>query len=153
MRKRDMEQLNNTIGMVGDVELTLRDAAGNIKHQLEVKNLVVSGGKNWIASRMAGASDPVMSHMAIGTGSITPSAGNTTLVAEVGRVALTSTLRTNSLVTYSAFFAAGVGTGGIQEAAIFNGSSVGTMLCRTVFATINKDSLDTLTINWTVTVI
>lgn len=146
-----MQNDNSTV--MGRVSLTLRDQYGEIKEQIEVKNLVVTAGRNWIASRMAGATDAVMSHMAIGTGPTTPAAGNTSLSVEAGRVALTSTSRTNNQVTYSAFFPAGTGTGGIQEAGVFNSASLGTMLCRTVFATINKDVLDTLTINWTVTVL
>lgn len=144
---------HNNVTMIGDVNLTLCDQFGAIKEHVEVKNLVVTAGKNWIASRMAGVSDAVMSHMAIGTGPTTPAAGNTALSVETGRVALTSTARTNNQVTFSAFFPAGTGTGGIQESGVFNSASLGIMLCRTVFATINKDVLDTLTINWTVTVL
>lgn len=144
---------HGNITMVGQVCLTLCDHTGTVKEQIEVKNLVVAVGKNWVVSRMAGATDAVMSHMAIGTGPTTPAAGNTSLSVEAGRVALTSISRTNNQITYSAFFPAGTGTGGIQEAGVFNSASLGIMLCRTVFATINKDVLDTLTINWTVTVL
>ena len=58
----------------------------------------------------------------------------------------------NDAVQYVATFAAGTGTGAITEAGIFNDAVTGTMLCRTVFAVINKGSLDTLTITWKVTV-
>jgi len=49
-------------------------------------------------------------------------------------------------------FGAGVGTGAVTEAGIFNASSAGTMLCRTTFSVINKAAADTLGITWTVTV-
>ena len=49
-------------------------------------------------------------------------------------------------------FGAGVGTGALTEAGIFNASSGGTMLCRTEFDVVNKGSADTMTITWTVTV-
>ena len=44
------------------------------------------------------------------------------------------------------------GTGAITEAGIFNASSSGTMLCRTVFSVVNKGASDSMTITWTVTV-
>lgn len=148
-----MDNLNETFSVIGDVEITVTSIDGAIKDHREVKNLVVAVGKNWIASRMVNATDAVMSHMAIGTGTVTPNTANTALGTEAARVALTSTNRTNNQVTYSASFPSGTGTGSITEAGIFNASSLGTMLCRTVFTTVNKDILDTLTINWTVTIL
>lgn len=148
-----METLNENFSVVGDLEITLSDADGKVKDYKEVKNLVVASGKNWIASRMTNAADAAMSHMAIGTGTTTPNTANTALVAQTGRVAFSAATRTNNQVTYSAVFPAGTGTGAITEAGIFNAASLGTMLCRTVFTTVNKDILDTLTINWTVTIL
>ena len=102
---------------------------------------------------MTNAADAAMSHMGIGTGTTTPNTANTALVTQSARVALASTTRTNNQVTYSAVFPAGTGSGSITEAGIFNAASLGTMLCRTVFTAVNKDVLDTLTINWTVTIL
>lgn len=44
------------------------------------------------------------------------------------------------------------GTSAITKAGIFNTASSGTLLCRTVFAAINKGANDTLAITWTVTI-
>jgi hypothetical protein len=55
-------------------------------------------------------------------------------------------------VAYVATFPAGTGTGAVTEAGLFNASSAGTLLCRTVFSVINKGAADTLGITWTVTV-
>ena len=101
---------------------------------------------------MKDASATAMSHMAIGTGSTAAAAGDAALGNEAGRVALTSTTVTSNAVAYVATFAAGTGTGAITEAGIFNASSSGTLLCRTVFSVINKGAADTLGITWTVTV-
>ena len=136
----------------GRVHLILVDAQGNIKHEDEIDNLVVTAGKAFIASRMTGASAGVMSHMAIGTGSTAPAAGNTSLGSEVGRVALTSSTPSGASIPYIASFGAGVGTGSIAEAGLFNASSSGTMLCRTVFGVITKGANDVLGITWTVTI-
>jgi len=142
----------DSIILTGALKLVLADAQGNIKEEHEVPNLVVTVGKNFIASRMIGTTDNIMSHMAIGTGTTAPAVGNTTLVTEVGRVALTSNVRTNNAIAYVATFPAGTGTGAITEAGIFNAASAGTLLCRTVFSVINKGAADTLGVTWTVTV-
>lgn len=117
----------------------------------EVDNLVVTAGKGFVASRMAGTSANVMSHMAIGTGSTAAGASDTALGSEAARTALTSTNVSGAVVTYVDTFAAGTGTGAITEAAILNASSGGTMLCRTVFSVVNKGASDSMTITWTVT--
>jgi hypothetical protein len=118
----------------------------------EVDNLVVTDGKEFVASRMKDATATAMSHMAIGTGSTAAAAGNSALGSQSARVALTSTTVTNAEVAYVATFGAGTGTGAITEAGLFNASSGGTMLCRTVFSVVNKGASDSMTITWTVTV-
>lgn len=138
--------------MVGDLKIVLTDENGQIKHEQEIKNLVVTTGKNFIASRMKDATATAMSHMAIGTGTTAAAVGDTTLGTEVGRVALTSTTVTTNNVAYVATFPAGTGTGAITEAGILNAASAGTLLCRTVFSVINKGAADTLGITWTVSV-
>lgn len=118
----------------------------------EVPNLVVDSGKDYVASRMKDTSKTAMSHMAIGTGSTAAAAAQTALVTESARQALTSTTVTDNDVVYVATFGAGTGTGAITEAGLFNASSAGDMLCRTVFSVVNKGASDSMTITWTVTV-
>jgi|SRR6056300_145542 len=118
----------------------------------EIPNLVVTDGKDYVASRMKDATATAMSHMAIGTGSTAAAAGDSALGNEAGRVALTSTTVTDNEVVYVATFGAGTGTGAITEAGILNAASSGTLLCRTVFSVVNKGSADSMTITWTVTV-
>ncbi len=144
--------LKDFIILTGALKLVLADAQGNIKEEHEVPNLVVTVGKNFIASRMIGTSDDVMSHMAVGTGTTAPVVGDTTLESENGRVALTSSTRTNNNVVYVATFPPGTGTGAVTEAGILDNSTGGTLLCRTTFGVINKAAADTLGITWTVTV-
>jgi hypothetical protein len=119
-----------------------------------VPNIVVSDGKDFVASRMKDTSDSAMSHMAIGTGSTAAAASDSALGSELSgsRTALTSTTVTGNDIVYVATFGAGTGTGAVTEAGIFNASSSGTMLCRTVFSVVNKGSADSMTITWTVTV-
>lgn len=144
--------LQDSIKVTGNLKVVLTGPDGQVKDTQEFKNLVVTTGKNFIASRMAGTSSNVMSHMAIGTGTTAAAVGDTALETEAGRVSLTSSTVTDNSVAYVATFPAGTGTGAITEAGILNASSSGTLLCRTVFSVINKGSADTLGITWTVTV-
>jgi len=148
---------NDAIKMTGNLKLVLTDEHGNIKQEEEVENLVVTVGKNFIASSMAKTttnSPAAMTHMEVGTGTTAAAVGDTTLqtVVASSRTALTSTTVTTNSVAYVCSFGAGVGTGALTEAGIFNAASAGTLLCRTVFSVINKGAADTLGITWTVTV-
>jgi len=144
--------LTENFKLKGDVLIEVFDpVTGEVKDKREIHNLVVDVGLAYIASRMVGTASNVMSHMAVGTSGTSPAAGNTTLGAEAARQALTSGSAASNVVTYVASFAAGVGTGALQEAGMFNASSGGTMLCRTTFAVVNKGASDAMTITWTVT--
>ena len=139
--------LNELLNMKGKLTIELN---GEVVQ--EVDNLVVTVGKNFVASRMTGTSPAVMSHMAIGTTATAAANGDTALGAEAARVALASGVTASAVVTYIATFPAGTGTGAIVEAGLFNALSAGTMLARTVFSVINKGAADSMTITWTVTV-
>ncbi len=117
----------------------------------EIDNLVVTTGKAFVAARMIGTSFNVMSNMAIGSGSTAAAAGDTALGSELDRQSVTSSA-SGAVVTYSATFGAGNGTGAVTEAGLFNAASSGTMLCRTVFSVVNKGASDSMTISWSVTV-
>ena len=137
----------------GTLKIEVFDKDGQLKDSREITNLVVSTGKNFVASRMVGTAKNPMSHMAIGSGTTAPDVGNTTLLTELGRVAITSaTLNANS-VTYSALFNEGVGTGSITEAGIFNNVTAGDMLARTTFGVVTKTASDSMSISWTVVVV
>ena len=136
----------------GEVSALLKDKFGNIKSDVVFPNLIVSAGLAFVIDRMRRDDTAVMSHMAVGTGSAAPAAGNTALGTEAGRVQLTGitqpTTATNTLVMV-ATFAAGTGTGALTEAGIFNAGSAGTMLCRTTFPVVNKGADDSLQLTWT----
>jgi hypothetical protein len=117
----------------------------------EVDNLVVTAGKEFVAARMIGTSADVMDNMAIGSGSTAAAAGDTALGSELDRQSATSSA-SGAVVPFAATFAAGNGTGAVTEAGLFNASSGGSMLCRTVFSVVNKGASDSMTISWAVTV-
>jgi hypothetical protein len=136
----------------GTLDIVVRGPDGNIKDEKKVENLIVDTGLDYIASRMSGTSENVMSHMAVGTGSTAAAGADTALGTELDRNALTSTTVTDNAIAYVCSWAAGDGTGSLTEAGIFNASSAGTMLCRTVFGTVTKAADDSMTITWTITV-
>ena len=140
-----------TLSLKGKVVITLRDSTGAVKSELEQDNLIVQVGKNFFANACIAASSSPFTNLAIGTSGTAAALGDTTLGAEVARQAFTSGVVAN-VVTMSTTFAAGVGTGALQEAGLFNNAVGGTMLSHLVFSTQNKGASDTLTIQWTVTV-
>jgi hypothetical protein len=144
-------QTQDMIKATGALRLVLSKADGT-SEEFDFKNLVVTVGKEFVASRMVGTASNVMSHMALGSGTTAPVAGNTTLGTELGRVALAGAVAASNVVTYTATFSAGTATGAVTEAGIFNAASAGTMLCRTVFSVVNKGVDDALSVTWTITI-
>jgi len=143
---------NEILKASGTLHIVVTDSAGNIKEDRKLTNLVVTVGKAFVASRMVGVAQNVMSDMAVGSGTVAAAAGDTALGNELARAVLTSSIASSNTVVYSAALGAGVGTGAVTEAGIFNASSSGTMLCRTVFSVVNKGLLDSMAITWTITI-
>ena len=142
------------VPIMGDVFLELVDEHGRLKDYQHVKNLVVDDGEEHIADALSSSpAQAAMSHMAIGTGSTAAAFGDAALGTEVDRNALTSRTDAANVVTYVGTWNAGDGTNSaLREAGIFNAASSGVMLARAVYANIDKQAADTLTITWTVTI-
>tara|TARA_B110000858_G_scaffold119176_1_gene136094 strand:+ start:6335 stop:6760 length:426 start_codon:yes stop_codon:yes gene_type:complete len=138
--------INSGIKLTGHVVVAINDAVVQ-----EIPNLVVTTGKAFVASRMKDTTDGAMSHMAVGTDSTAAAGSDSALGTESGRVTLTSTVVSDNEITYVATFPAGTATATLVEAGILNASSGGSLLCRTVFAAINKASSDAMTITWAIT--
>ena len=133
--------------LTGNLKIAIKDEVVQ-----ELYNLVVDDGKEFVASRMKDTTKAAMTHMAVGTGSSAAAGGDSALGSENDRNALTSTTVSTNTVQYVGTWAAGDATTGITEAGLFNASSSGDMLARTVFSTVNKGASDSLTITWTITV-
>lgn len=152
-----MSESLELLRVTGRLSVELRDELGNIKQAFDCPNIVVNNGKTFIAASMIKTttnSPTAMTHMAVGTSSTAAAVTDTALIAEVAGSRTTVTPSTTSNTTqYACTFGAGVGTGTLNEAGIFNASSAGTMLCRTVFgSSIVKAAGDSLTITWTITI-
>lgn len=137
----------------GDVKLIVKGPDGRIKGRRHVENLVVNTGLYHIMDRLADSQDEAaMGWAAVGNDNTAAIAGDTALLGELGRVALTSKVQGTggnaNQVTYSATVPAGTGTGTIVEAGILNANSGGILLARSVFAPIVKGAGDAIDINW-----
>ena len=161
------DKKDSTIEVNGSLSIVLFDTEKNVvKEELFIPNLVVTTGKNFIASRVIGTSQSVMSHIGLGTSNTGEVVGDTALGAELtvaggytgyARVTVNATV-SNNVVTYTATFPANnpsapsPGGAAVKEAGIFNASTGGTMLCRTTFPTVTKLPADSLTITWSITI-
>ena len=147
--------ITENLKLSGQLNIVLKDKAGNIKDEREVKNLVVTTGLAFIASRMVGTAKNVMSHMALGSSTTAAAAGQTDLVSVLGsREALDSTTisgTNDEKVVFVSSFEAGDGTGAVTEAGIFNAASSATMLCHVIFPVVTKQADDTMSVTWTIT--
>lgn len=152
--------MDDNLKVVGTLTVKHYNEDNVLLNKQEIPNLVVTAGKSHIAGRItanaasAGTSLDIMSHMGLGGDSTTPVAGDTVLGSEMGRVALASTTVAANTITYNATFPGGTATGTVNEAGIFNNPSAnsGTILCRTVFADVNKGASDAVVITWNVSV-
>ena len=105
--------LKDSLKLKGELNITVKDKNGNVKESRDEKNLIVSAGLAFICSRMVDANDNVMSHMAVGSGTNSPVAGDTDLQSILGnREPLDSATHSGNTVTYTSSFEAGEGTGG-----------------------------------------
>lgn len=142
---------DNMIGK-GSIELKVIGSDGKVKCVLQKDNLIVTVGKSFLAAWLAAVSQSTsfMPYTAVGTGTASPSVGDTTLQTELARLANTPSSSLNVL-QLSATFGPGVATGVITEAGLFSAASLGTMFSRVVFSPVTVAAGDSLVINWSVT--
>ena len=122
-----------------------------------ISNLVTSAGLAGVASRINGSGgEAAFTHIAIGTGTTAPVAGNTALQTEIttggGARANAAVSRTTTDVandtarlqhtfTFTASFA-------VTESGVLNAASTGTLLARQTFSVINVANGDSLQLTW-----
>jgi len=114
--------LHSSVKLTGKLVIQKFDDSNKLVYETEVKNLVVTSGKQFIASRIVESSAAVMGFMAIGDDASVASTTQTTLVNELARVAVDSATASGVNSTFVATFPAGTGTGNIVEASITNTS-------------------------------
>lgn len=138
--------------MVGHIRWVLVDPlTGAVVDSGEVHNLVVTTGKNLMASLWSGAAVLPPTHVAIGSGNTAEAVGQAALVAETARVALSTRTSAANVTTVVGTIPAGTGTGTVEEVALFNAAAGGTMTQRALTGTITKPAGLGLQFTWTTT--
>lgn len=144
------------LGIRGTMHAVLRKPDGSM-FAYRKDNGIVNNGFSFIANsignRAAAGATAAMGWIAVGTGTTAFAATQAELVTELVRQAATFSHTSGTKVfTLTTTFAAGVATGTITEAGVFNQSTLGgTMLDRVVFTGIAKAAADTLTQTFTFT--
>jgi len=133
------------ISMRVNVRFRLYNPDGSLKTEWGVKNQVTNVGASWGANRSHAATLPVMSQIAIGSASGGKGVGSVALQAQTAIVAFSGVVTVAKIVTYSAIFGPGVGTGNCEEAGIFT-----PLLAWVDYPAFNKIAGETLAIDWEV---
>jgi len=144
--------MNTKFGINANVLIEVFGTNGKLKASREVHNTVTTLGKEGIMDLiLASPAVAKIGWCEVGTGT----GGTTLLTAYISdsRTAFTSKTRANNVVTTVTDFAAGVGTGTITEAGLFNvvTQNTGEMHMYASFTGIVKGASDTLKITWTIT--
>ena len=141
---------------VGKVLAILRDVRTGRVHETLSNNMVVTAGKNSIASRAVGNTKGEITYCAVGTGIVAPVAGNTALGSELARKLISVRSVSGNVATFSTFFTTSEAIGSLTEAGLFGDdatatSGTGTLFARTLISR-TKTSNDTLTLVWSLTI-
>ena len=148
------------IPIKGKINYTLCDKDGNIKDSGSYENTVTELLDAHVADQMSDSGDATIGFMATGSGTGQTSASSdlsnyitASMIALSGTSPLQGAGGADNDVVYSAFWGAGVGTGSVREAGIFqaSGTSRTTLMFYNDSITVNKGASDTLKIDWTAT--
>lgn len=140
----------------GRISLRLHDAhTGQLVAQRRVDNLIVTSGLSFlasalnyglIASRNSAWGNPYSvladTYGAVGTSTTAATAGQTALVAEVGRAVVSNSAVASAVLTYDAFFPTSLGNGTLQEVGWFGSANlIAPTLASALVSTVTYTSL------------
>lgn len=143
--------MKDKLKVKGKIDFKIIRKNGEVE-EWTVNNLIVTVGKALISSRLISSSNAAATFLALGTSSTAPSAGQTTLVAEIttlglGRAAATvsqtTTTTTNDTSTLTYIWTAS-GTVAVEEIGVFNAIASGTMVGRALTTTKSLVSGDSI---------
>lgn len=150
----------NKIPIKGKLKYTLYDKEGEVKNSGDFPNTVTELLDAHVADQMSDQGDSAIGFMALGSGT-GQGAGDTDLsnyitdsiIALSGTSPIQGAGGADNDIVYSAYWAAGAGTGSVREAGIFLGSATSRadLMFYNDAITVNKGASDTLKIDWTAT--
>lgn len=143
----------------GHYRFTLRNIVDGSFRVFEYDNLIPTAGRAALADNLTNASPSVtplrVNYTAVGTGTTAPANGDTTLETETFRKATSSATSSNNVAYFTAFYTAAEVSGTFREAGLFidgtASANTGTLFSR-VAINITKSTLETLTIDYTLTI-
>lgn len=140
------------VKVIGSIDFKLLDADGNIVDRVKKDNLIVTNGLVLLLNRLGGSGN-ALTHLGIGSGTTAPTLANTDLETTTIRRVFDTPGGTVSgtSITFYCLFPAGVGTGTVSEAGLFNALAAGTMFSRIVFTPMTKSAALSLAASWTIT--
>lgn len=156
----------DSTGLLGHIEIVVRDGEGNIKEYRQTDNKVVTVGLKAVSEALFGAnwsiSPGTFAYIGVGTGATAPDATDTNLEFQRGNKHLGTVitdLTTGANISYE-FAASGAGslqndtgTIAITEATLHDSivNASGNMFARQTFTPVNVGQSDSLTVDWTIT--
>jgi len=147
------------ISLVGKYLFTLRDEKTNkITKLYRYNNLVPTVGRTLLANNLTDNSptnDPFVNYVALGSNAAAPTNADTQLGTEVYRNTTASATNSNNIAYVTGFFSAAETSGTYAEAGIFaNGTASANsgVLVSHVAISVTKSGVETLTVDWTLTI-
>jgi len=148
--------MSEFVKLYGTWKAILHNDTEGIKQVEEGPNVITTVGKDLLASFIVSAAGGTATftakYAAIGSNSTAESASDTAMGTELARVTGTVAHPSAALVTVTATFASGTGTGSIYEYGLFSSSTGGVMLSRDVEGLITKGANDSLTTIFNLTI-
>lgn len=142
--------MNDNVKLKGHITVNLISADGEVKEQHDWDNLIVNVGKDWIIDRMQANTPATASHIAIGSSATAANAGDTALGSLLAIKNGTTSQPASTTARSVATFAAGEGTGTVQEYGMYASGSA--LIGRVVTGSISKGASDSLQVTYDVSV-
>ena len=146
------DKICNQVNIQGQVKAEVFGPDGICKQTMESHNLIVTNGKEFLASflqsAVGAAATFTMKYVGVGTDTTAEALANTALGTQVGRHTGTVSYISGAIYQVKATFATGSGTGAITEYGLFSSNTNGTMMGRLTSAVVNVGSNDTLTVTY-----
>lgn len=149
--------VQDVVHLRGSLRIVLGDPDGKIIEERLIENTVVTVGRAWVLGQLETVNKDTNSigWLAIGSGTIAPTTGDSALGNEVTRLAISAFITTSLTVNPPSWqaqvsFATNLANTTLAEAALFNLAVAGTMLARATFASFVKATSNTLSVSYTI---
>jgi len=144
--------MESKVGLKGRFHVAVLGEDGIEKFHIISPNTIMNAGKAVVSGLMlSDVGGTAFDYIAIGTDNTAPNATDTSMYAEVYRVAGTGSQETTTVTDDTARLTTSVSitsSVSIQEAGVFNSDSAGDMLARSTFSAVSVNDGDTINIGY-----